>query len=205
MILEDATFEAYGYYPRDLKSHSHKSVLAACDDCGKVRRIPKDGYRALCLSCGHREENSPNRKGKMKCICLQCGKMFKLFPSDIEAGGGKYCCLKCKNNAQKNQVKSICLQCCKAFKTISSRIKNGYGKYCNVKCKNEAQEVKRIECVCQWCGKKIFIVESDKKYNRGRYCSKNALVLPIQKGVRKLLRLEPTLSAGDLDIYCFCL
>jgi hypothetical protein len=51
MILEEETFEAFGYYPKDLKSQSNKHILAACDDCGKVRLTTKNGYRSLCPSC----------------------------------------------------------------------------------------------------------------------------------------------------------
>ena len=51
MILEDATFEAFGYHSCDLKPHSQKPVLAACDECGKVREIGKNGYHVLCRSC----------------------------------------------------------------------------------------------------------------------------------------------------------
>ena len=51
MILEEETFDAYGYYPSELKPQSHKSILAACDDCGKVRNIKNYQYRALCHPC----------------------------------------------------------------------------------------------------------------------------------------------------------
>lgn len=56
MIDEEATFEVYDYYPSVLKPYSHKSVLAACDECGKIRKMPKSGYHALCKVCA--------RKGK---------------------------------------------------------------------------------------------------------------------------------------------
>ena len=51
VILEDATYEAFGYYPSVLKPHSNKPILAACDECGKIRTITKDTYRSLCHSC----------------------------------------------------------------------------------------------------------------------------------------------------------
>ena len=59
MILEEATFEAFGYYPKDLKPQSAKKILAVCDECGDVRVISKHNYRALCRSC------SQKGKGKM--------------------------------------------------------------------------------------------------------------------------------------------
>lgn len=51
MILEDATFKKFGYYPSALTHGSHKPILAVCDMCGKVRETSKNVYRALCKSC----------------------------------------------------------------------------------------------------------------------------------------------------------
>lgn len=53
MILEQETYEKFGYYPSELKPQSHKYILAACDDCGKIREINRESYRALCKSCSH--------------------------------------------------------------------------------------------------------------------------------------------------------
>ena len=57
MILEEETFEAYGYYSRDLTSQSHKPIIAACDDCNKPRILKKYSYHALCNSCAGKDRN----------------------------------------------------------------------------------------------------------------------------------------------------
>lgn len=51
MILEEATFKKFGHYPSALKSQSNKPILAACDDCGKIRETSKNHYHSLCGSC----------------------------------------------------------------------------------------------------------------------------------------------------------
>ncbi len=51
MIDEDATFEQFGYYSNTLSFGSHKSVVAICDGCGKVRVLPKFNYADLCKQC----------------------------------------------------------------------------------------------------------------------------------------------------------
>lgn len=51
MIFEDATYEAYGYYARELKPQSHKPIIAACELCGEFKVISKSDYRAFCNSC----------------------------------------------------------------------------------------------------------------------------------------------------------
>jgi hypothetical protein len=61
VILEEATKEAFGYYPSELMPHSGKPILAACEGCGKVRETSKNIYRALCLSCAM---NSAAKKGE---------------------------------------------------------------------------------------------------------------------------------------------
>ena len=58
MILEEETFEEFGYHPQDLKSQSHKKILAACDNCGKIREIIKYNYRDLCHMCAMQMEET---------------------------------------------------------------------------------------------------------------------------------------------------
>ena len=56
MILEKETYEKFGYYPGDLKPHSHKKVISICDKCGRTKERKKQDYRPYCPSCA--------RKGK---------------------------------------------------------------------------------------------------------------------------------------------
>ena len=51
MILEELTFKRFGYYPSELPPKSGKKILAACDQCGKVRINRKGLYRPLCRVC----------------------------------------------------------------------------------------------------------------------------------------------------------
>jgi Fe2+ or Zn2+ uptake regulation protein len=82
MILEEETFEKYGYYPRDLKPQSNKRILAACNDCGKVREIENSQYSALCFLCSLKGENHPNWKGGgVNCICIECESIFTVQQS----------------------------------------------------------------------------------------------------------------------------
>ena len=101
MILEEETFEKFGYYPSKLKSRSVKKILVKCDECGKVRISSKDAYRALCRSCGRRGSRSHRWKGgKVKAICRTCGKIFPVYPSKLK-WGTKYCSRICARKKQK--------------------------------------------------------------------------------------------------------
>lgn len=127
LILEEATKEAFGYWPRDLKAQSNKPILAACDECGKLRETSKDNYCALCKSCakkcriwteeqkarmsaatkgeknpnfGHKGEKASNWKGgPVKSICQECGKEFAVKQYRIKRGKGKYCSQSCASTA----------------------------------------------------------------------------------------------------------
>ena len=59
MMLEEETYEKFGYYPSDLKPKSSKKILAACDDCGKIREIRKGNYHDFCRPCAQKGEKHP--------------------------------------------------------------------------------------------------------------------------------------------------
>lgn len=72
MILEDATFEAFGYEVWELKSKSGKPIIAACELCGEFRVCEKHLYHTFCQSCAqrgkhrteeHKRKMSEGRKG----------------------------------------------------------------------------------------------------------------------------------------------
>lgn len=58
MILEQETYGKFGYYPSELSPKSGKKILAACDDCGKVRAIQKRQYRAFCPPCSRKGDRN---------------------------------------------------------------------------------------------------------------------------------------------------
>lgn len=109
MILEEETYEKFGYYPSDWKSQSSKKILATCDSCGKIRETSKHGYRSLCVSCTQKirkgAETANWQGGKIKRICLECEKVFHVYPSRIRRGGGKFCSPKCKYKSKEFKQK----------------------------------------------------------------------------------------------------
>ena len=67
MILEEETFEKFGYYPRDLKPKSNKRILVTCDKCNRIREIKKEDYRNLCKFCVNKgKHRSKETKKKMR-------------------------------------------------------------------------------------------------------------------------------------------
>lgn len=158
MIDEEATFKRFGYYASDLSPHSAKKIVAVCDDCGKVRVVHKQVYRALCRTCckkgerhpqfGKKGKNRPNGQGgKVKRICEICGTEFPLHPSLTKNGEGRFCSRECaakwcseqfkgENNPnwRGGKVKGICEICGKEVPTIPSVIKKGNGRFCSLQC-----------------------------------------------------------------------
>ena len=64
LILEEETFEKFGYYPKDVTVRQQKPILVTCGVCGKVRTIIKRGqhYDLLCRSCGEVQNPKLNNK-----------------------------------------------------------------------------------------------------------------------------------------------
>jgi hypothetical protein len=60
MILEEATFEAFGYEVWELTHRSNKPLLAACELCGEFRITTKNAYHSFCKSCAKTDKNHPN-------------------------------------------------------------------------------------------------------------------------------------------------
>lgn len=53
MILEEETFEVFGYYPSKLSLQNHKRILVVCELCGEIRVPQRRDYRFFCPSCSH--------------------------------------------------------------------------------------------------------------------------------------------------------
>ena len=98
MILEEETFKKYGYYPDDLKPESHKKIIVICEKCKKIRITSKHHYHSLCKSCSH-------QKPKIRRICKQCGKEFKITPYRMKMGRGIFCSRNCQGKGQSKNRK----------------------------------------------------------------------------------------------------
>ena len=195
MILEEETYKRFSYNSTKLVSGSHKKILAACDECGKIREIEKRQYRALCASCSRRgKRNYKNRvSDKIKCKCKTCGKEFLVLPCQIKRGEGQYCSRECyrkiavgdkSSNWRGGKVTCVCIECKVIFKVAQNQIKNGGGKFCSRKClakwrsknlrreKSTAWKGGKITRICKQCRKSFEVDPSRLKQNRGKYCSK---------------------------------
>lgn len=119
MILEDATYEAFGYYPHNLPRKGRKSILTACETGGTLRIVSKHAYRTFCKACSSKGENFTKESlskhgingeknyrfngGKTKRICSQCGKEFEVYNSKSRIGRGVFCSKKCLSESQKGK------------------------------------------------------------------------------------------------------
>ncbi|MCK4348795.1 MAG: hypothetical protein KAW47_09285 [Thermoplasmatales archaeon] len=209
MIDEEATFKRFGYYASDLSPHSAKKIVAVCDDCGKVRVVHKQVYRALCRTCckkgerhpqfGKKGKNRPNGKGgEVKRICEICGTEFPISPSIIKNGYGRFCSRKCagehqsksirgENNPswQGGKVKRICEICGTEFPLHPSLTKNGEGRFCS------------RECAAKWCSEQ-FKGENNPNWRGGKVkgiceiCGKEVPTIPsvIKKGNGRFCSLQ---------------
>jgi len=71
----------------------------------------------------------------MDCVCKGCGKDFRVSPSVIRKGGGKYCSRACTKKGENRE----CPTCGSQFYVKNAEIKRGYGTYCSRECANPAR------------------------------------------------------------------
>ena len=149
MILEDATYEAFGYYPSALKPQSHKPILSYCNLCGEFRVTSKYSYRTLCLSCVMKSKSGwnkgkttpeevkrklsenhadiagdkhPNWKGgPIERICKVCGKTFFVRRDEVKKGRGIHCSHSCSIKAHRHNTKPEKTAPEKAFEDICKK------------------------------------------------------------------------------------
>lgn len=150
VILEEDTFEKFGYSPSDLLPHSTKKVVCTCDSCGKIRILSKQKAHKLCRGCAlikiHASgttRKSPSlalTKPKVKRICKSCHKEFYVIPSFLSQGKGIFCSMTCYRSwQQKNKVTCICQICGKNFWSSKTLLEKGWGKFCSRKCHGQWQ------------------------------------------------------------------
>lgn len=145
MILEEETFEAFGYRPSALSHGSAKPVLAACDLCGNVRKMPKCRYRALCMSCVQRGKHRTEESRHKQSISTKGNRNHFFDKKHTPAS----CVLISKNRnytrggehpAWIPRAMRTCLMCGLEFRVENYRLKYGQGKYC---CKSCAAKARR--------------------------------------------------------------
>lgn len=116
--------------------------------------------------------------------CRQCGKEFKVWPSEIKRENRKYCSRQCSSRARRTRIVVICQQCGKKFEVWPSDVKAGNGKYCSMQCMGKWMSKNRIgknnsnwrggkvACTCQQCGKKFESFQAEIKGGWGKFCSR---------------------------------
>ena len=163
MILEDATHEAYGYYPSDLSPKSGKYVLAVCSECCEVRITSKHCYHILCDSCV-KIGRKHTVETKRKISKAQKGRTHIVTDEHKHNLSKSHIGLQTRDkhwNWQGGPVERKCNFCDKMFYVPHSRIKAGHENYCCVTCKIEAQKEKNSP---NWKGgKKKYIARKNAK------------------------------------------
>jgi hypothetical protein len=144
----------------------------SCSFCGK------EFYKIPAVIKGHKDHfcskecHANFQRGDVlekECFlkCLNCGKEFRVSPSQIK-NGRKFCSRKCFRDTQK-KIEKTCEHCGELFYITPWKEKHGSRKFCSMKCYREAH--RGDELVCKVCGK-IFYSNLHKMHkNRGIYCS----------------------------------
>ena len=190
MILEDATHEAFGYYPSALKPKSNKRILATCDECGKIRAIRMYSYHSLCMSCSQKGR-VPWNKGKISEFLIG-----KIGDKSLAWKGG--------------EVKRICTVCGNEFYVPQCQVKKGYGNYCSISCSTKSRAG---EEAANWKGGLSFepyCIKFNKDYKEGireRFERKCFLCDMTEEGNGRALdvhHVNYNKDCGCDDTVCIC-
>ena len=162
MINEKLTYKKFGYYSADLKPHSHKFIIAICENCHKLRNVMKQDYRALCKSCVKKGKNSPLYKDG-RCLktyyCKNCNKKISMINGLY--GGGK------------------CHHCCNLGRKRSDSFHKKYSK-------GNHWKWNQLCLNCVNCGRFIWRSPCRLKRSKNLCCSQRcAFELILKKGLRK--------------------
>jgi hypothetical protein len=171
MILEEATFELFGYLSSDLKPKSGKRIVAVCEFCGEFRIKKKSDYHTFCNSCSqrlgekqkgntHNEGNRLSNEQKAKLSAARKGKYMGEHASQWK-GGLRKC---------------ICLECAKTFNVPPSGICRGEGKFCSPECSQKWRVGEK--CYNYKGGKKLAWARGRAKRQKLGYI----LLTPLKKG-----------------------
>lgn len=164
--------ENSNFCSKSCREKHRNSITYDCDYCGKTFIITecklktlKNGKRKnlFCSKeCADKYQNKSVEK-----VCEECGRTYTVHNcfKDIQ----KYCSKDCyeKHRSKKEKLlHRICPICNKEFDTYHpAQI------HCSKECASISEQ-NRIECICDYCGKKFKRIKSEVDKNTHHYCSK---------------------------------
>ena len=127
MILEEETFDEFGYYSKDLKPQSSKRILVRCDGCKDIREIRKQSYSSLCRSCVQKlRKREPKGTYPIADGMLEeeTFEKFGYYPSQLKPESGKRILVKCVEcdkirEYPKQNYRAQCMSCARAGENCS--------------------------------------------------------------------------------------
>jgi hypothetical protein len=117
------------------------------------------------------EKAGRTHDGKTNWLCeCTCGTRKTITTTSLKSGNSRSCgCLARELRAERTGVVIECAYCGKSFKISPSRL--GKTKYCSIDCLNEAYASKRVNKICERCGKEFEVIAAVAKKGKGKYCS----------------------------------
>jgi hypothetical protein len=124
---------------------------------------------------------------KVKCVCLNCGKIFKAVSSKVERKKPRFCSNECNKNFKNIDI--ICRNCGKVFTVLKSEVLNNNRKYCSTSCGHDSKRKHKDKKLCLYCKKEFRVNHSNK-----RYCSISCRVKDNNKEYKCIVCGTPFLA-----------
>lgn len=124
------------------------------------------------------------------CANNDCNKEFRIYPSRVRIGEGKFCTKKCAYDARNIQVVVACTTCGKSKKILNSIYEKSNSKkfYCSRTCyyqgnskENNYNYKEWIKVYCAICRKEKYIRPGHAKRRKEHVCSHECYKLFMRK------------------------
>lgn len=173
MILEQATYKWFGYYPKNLKSESNKKIITSCNECGNIKITTKNAYCVLCKSCANKgnknslgkhnseETKQKMRKAKKERICKPFTKEHKQNMSNSRKLR-KFQPMSGKHHSESTKEKMSKMRKGELHPNWKGGISGKSYEECfdmtMIEWKELAKQIRERDIyICQYCGKKQSI------------------------------------------------
>lgn len=115
-VDEDATYQQFGYYAKDLTPRSGKPIVTVCQICGKTRISTKHDLRARCPSCAgvpdtsslvalNKHRQIPNYVDVQETIAT-----FGYDPRQLSKGSCHYVVATCSRCGKERRIAMQCAE-----------------------------------------------------------------------------------------------
>ena len=142
-------------------------IMLLCEHCGRTYEArPCESSRRFCS----KECHNKSMETRVTVTCVWCGTEVEKLPSQIQEQDNFFCSHDCQGAWFKEhyRVTVPCDWCGKPIERLESQLPVTKHQFCDRDCQMQWYRRNQVECVCEQCGKSLFVQVS---LANKRFCS----------------------------------